>query len=607
MKSKISFFNKGISQNLLRRFWPLWAAYFCILLLLLPGNLSSQATHFSSIGTQFTSFEEAVSGMDLATVHEGIAVVYLSAFGGVIAAMAMFHYLYQSKSCGMMNCLPVRRETMFLTAWLTGLVPLLLDDLLTAMITALLFCTRGLLHFTALLDFLALAAMGNIAFYGFSIFCAMLTGNLLVLPAVYAVLNFAVAATESCARELLSLFVFGMNSGGSKLLFLSPPVLLMEKLGTTWLQPYGYRLSGLGVLAAYCVAGLLLSAAALLLYRRRRMETAGDVVAIQILKPVFKYCLCFGSALVFADLLLVNFYHSELRGLSASLLVLVMMLIGAFIGYFAAEMLIQKTLKVFRGRWSGFTVACAVIVLFVGAFEFDLTGYEKRVPSPDDVEFVSLWSAGEVAEFKDPTRIVEASNFHRAVIANKAVCEAERGDCGVTITYQLSNGRILSRSYRIPMTDIVEPGSLLHWAEALLNTPEAILARVQADQPFTKELLVDAGVDYGIRDETKEKDSLVWTGRNLTTEEAISLYHEGILPDAKAGQIGLVHLVADESYYENVYPININFILHDPEAPGNQSKVFLGFHVERGAVHTLRWLREHTDLELRTFAELGFD
>ena len=605
MKSKSSFFNKGISQNLLRRFWPLWAAYFCLLLFLLPGYLSSQATRFGNLGAQFTSFEEAVAGMDLSAAHEGIAVVHISAFVGVIAAMAMFHYLYQSKSCGMMNCLPVRRETMFLTVWLTGLVPLLLADLLTAAITALLFCTRGLLHISALLDFLALAVMGNIAFYGFAVFCAMLTGNLLVLPAVYVVLNFAVAVAEHCARELLSFFVFGMISGGSKLHFLSPPVLLMEKLGTTWLKPYGYRLNGLGVLAAYCAAGLLLSAAALLLYRRRRMETAGDVVAINILKPVFKYCLCFGTALVFADRLLVSFYRSELRGLSAALLVLGLMLIGAFIGYFAAEMLIQKTLKVFRGKWRGIAVACAVIVLFVGAFEFDLTGYERRVPATDDVEFVSLWSAGEVAELKDPSRIAEVADFHRAVIADKAACEAGEGDCGVTIFYQLSDGRTLNRSYRLSAEGKEDPASLVRQAEALLNSREAILARVRADKPIDRSWLIGAGIDYGFWDKTIEEEHLVWTGMNLTTEEAMDLYREGILPDAEEGHIALAHLIADESYNESVYPVIINFTLRNMEAEAKSDMFFLAFHVERDSVNTLRWLRENTDLELKTFAELG--
>ncbi len=607
MKSRISFFNRGIAQNLLRRFWPLWAAYFCLLLLILPGELASQATVFSSIGSGAISYEEAVAGMDLCAVDEGIAVVYISAFVGVIAAMAMFHYLYQSKSCGMMNCLPLRRETMFLTAWLTGIVPLLLSDLLVVLVTALLFCTRGLLHVSALLEFLVLAAMGNIAFYGFAVFCAMLTGNILVLPAVYLVLNFAVAAVEGCGRELLSLFVFGMVNHSSKLHFLSPPVLLMEQLNITRLQPLGYMINGLGALAAYCAAGLLLSAAALLLYRRRRMETAGDVVAVRILKPVFQYCLCFGTALVVADLLLASFYRFSLRGLSAALLILALMLVGAFIGYFAAEMLMQKTLKVFHGKWRGFAVACGVILLFVGVFEFDLTGFEKRVPSPEDVECVSLWSGGEVAELRDPAQIARAAAFHRDLIADKAACERDAGDAGLTIFYHLSDGRTLDRTYRLPTADKEDPDSLLRRAEALLNAPEAILARARADRPLSPETLVGTEISYGFLDESTDPAHLVWTGVSLTAEEAMSLYQEGILPDARDGHIALAHLVHDEYYEENVYSLAINFTCRE-QGIGNDPRAdmfYLGFPVERSSVNTLQWLREHTNLEPKTYAELG--
>ena len=604
MHSGISFFNRGISRNLLQRFWPLWAAYLCFLLLLLPGNLSSQAARVGDAVRQSVSLEEAVAGMDLSAVHEGITVVYVSALVGVAAAMAMYHYLYRSGSCGLMNSLPVRRETMFLTAWLTGLVPLLLSDLLAAALTALLFCTRGLLHVRALLQFLALAVMGNVAFYGFAVFCAMLTGSLLILPIVYAVLNFTAAAAEGCARELLSGFVFGMIGGSPRLHFLSPPVLLAERLSTARLQPYGFTLNGLGILAAYCAAGLVFSAAALLLYRRRRMETAGDVVAIRVLKPVFKYCLCFGTALVFADLLLVTLWRSWVRGLSGALLVLGAMLIGAFVGYFAAEMLIRKTLKVFRGRWRGFAAACAVIAVFVGVFEFDLTGYEKRVPAPEDVEYVSLWSAGEVADLKDPARIAEVTEFHRAVIADKALCEAEESDCGIAIHYELSDGRTLSRMYSLPAADSGDVGSLLRRAEALLNAPEAILARARADSPFTQERIVNADIDYGFPDRTGERDHLVWTGTDLTPEKAVSLYREGILPDAEAGQIALAHLVADGSYDENVYPVNINFALR---AENGDHMVLFSFPVERCSANTLRWLRDNTDLELKTFAELGMN
>ena len=201
MPSKTSFFNRGIASNLLRRFWPLWTVYLAFLLLILPQAL---ANDLDSIHEGHLLF------MDYHAVNIGISMVYVSFGVGVLTAMAMFHYLYQAKSCSMINALPVRRETMFWTAYLTGLIPLLAADLIAALLCALLYSTRGYLHLSALGDVLLLLIFGNIAFYGFAVFCAMLTGNLLVLPAVYTVLLFTAFVAEWAGRYLLSRFVFGI-------------------------------------------------------------------------------------------------------------------------------------------------------------------------------------------------------------------------------------------------------------------------------------------------------------------------------------------------------------------------------------------------------------
>ena len=44
MKSRTSCFNGGVCRSLLRRFWPLWAGYFVLLLFLLPVQLSTSST-----------------------------------------------------------------------------------------------------------------------------------------------------------------------------------------------------------------------------------------------------------------------------------------------------------------------------------------------------------------------------------------------------------------------------------------------------------------------------------------------------------------------------------------------------------------------------------
>lgn len=598
MKSKTSFFNRGISRNLLRRFWPLWAAYLAVLLLLVPGTLGPQAASILQ-GTNVY--------LDAQVIELGLGLVYFSAAVGVVTAMAMFHYLYGTRACGMMNTLPVRRETMFCTAYLTGLVPLLLSDVFVMLLTAILYCREGLVSLPALLDWLALVAMGNVAFYGFAVFCAMLTGNLLVLPLLYVVLNFTAVVVEAFAMSLLQIFVFGMTGRGLKLVFLSPVVKLWQTLRVNVNYDLRtYTLEGLGVLGAYCAAGLLLSAAALLLYRRRRMESATDVVAIPVLKPVFKYCLCLGTALVFAWLVNSLFLDLTPGGGARAWVVLTLLLVGAFIGYFAAEMLLQKTLKVFGGHWRGFAAACAALVLFVCLFEFDAFGYERRVPAAESVKHVTVQSMGRGATLTKPEDIAAALDFHRAVIADKKSCDTSSGYF-VQLEYVTENDKTLLRAYRLPVETAKEPDSLARQAEALLNKPDALLSRAVPEIPVERGTVAAARVEYGQWVDWRDDgvQDFAYSGYELTSEEAVSLYREGVLPDAEAGAIGRVHLVTDEAYYESAYPLKIRIDLRDSSVVGYRSYYYVRVDVEADSVNTLRWLAEHTDLELKTCAEWG--
>ena len=42
VRSRISFFNKHVALNLLKRFWPLWTAYFAAMIFAFPVNLLSK-------------------------------------------------------------------------------------------------------------------------------------------------------------------------------------------------------------------------------------------------------------------------------------------------------------------------------------------------------------------------------------------------------------------------------------------------------------------------------------------------------------------------------------------------------------------------------------
>ena len=97
-----------------------------------------------------------------AVLYSGINMVYISAAFCVAAALAVFGFLYTKRSCGMINSMPVRRETMFSTAVISGLGPMLTADVLVFAATALIFAARGEAKTEALVLWLALTVMVNV-------------------------------------------------------------------------------------------------------------------------------------------------------------------------------------------------------------------------------------------------------------------------------------------------------------------------------------------------------------------------------------------------------------------------------------------------------------
>ena len=597
MKSKTSLFNKGVALNLLKRYWPLWLGYFVLLLLVTPAVLSGRVDRLAP-GEM----------LNYTLLNTGVDVVYISMVVGVLSAMAMFNYLYSTKSCGMMNMLPIRRETMFLTAFLTGLMPLLAADVLVMLITGLFYGGR-LVYCKTLLLWLAMAVMGNISFYGFAVFCAVLTGNLVVLPVLYLVLNLTVYVAERAVRYLLGAFVYGMNASSCTLLVLSP---IMELLNSLTVMPVNYidadgkvqavtnayQVNGLGVLGIYCAAGLACAALALLIYRRRQMERATDVVAVPVLKPVFKYCMTFGTAVVLAYVVYAWLVPGNVNGIAAALLVLALLLVGALIGYYAAEMLMRKTLKVFPGKWKGCLISCLILAVLTMAWEFDLFGYERRIPEADQVE--SAWFLGNNTELTEPENIQALTQLHQSLVDNKSENESADEQYIVTIRYMLKDGGTLIRRYpiRCDREALNDPDSDIRRYEALENVEEARIRRIVPSFPVTI-----TNISYGDIYMSWSDEEGNYQGENLSlTDEQVFALYQCIRKDLEAGTAGRLWVGESDAYLDTVSTIDINleFVTGTGE---DQKWSYIYETLCLDEENAMNWIRENTDFTVMTQRE----
>lgn len=614
MKQKTSLFNWGLCRGYLKRCWPLWTTYFAVLLLELPAQLPEYLRKAAD-GDVWR-----VNAVSMHILSAGRGAVLLSAVFGAAAAMAMYAYLYNNRACSMVNALPIRRETAFATAFLTGIVPMLTADVLTAAIAAAIVSGNAAAA-GKIWTFLAFAVMGNIAFYGFAVFCAMLTGNLAVMPCVYLVLNGAVYLAEAAVRTVMSCVIYGFSSAGTYFEKLSPLVAVMDEVNLGIDYVYGqladgsdcltgeFEIRGLGLMGVYCAAGLVLTVCALLIYKKRGMEHAGDIVAVPVLKPVFKYCLSFGCALVLAAAV-YEWLFSYITGLWAALLVLAILIAGAFIGYFGAEMLIQKGLRVFNRGWKGFAVTAAILAVMLACMEFDLSGYERYVPESGEVESVTVSGYSiNGTTLAEPENIAALTGIHRQIISHKAQNDADADAGEIWINYKLRDGKTVSRMYRLNrQQDYSGSGTDFARLVECVNSAEGVRSRLRIEADDGYDIAQAENVLWGSLDSFfNNTGSEIYAAAtnasgksfDLTPAQAIEFYRECILPDVEDSSIGKIWLDFDLDSYDTLSNVSFSISCNDPRSNGGYARrmnYYLDVTIPMDAERCMKWITENTDI-----------
>ena len=493
MRSVTSYFNRELLRGALQRTWPLWAAYTLIWLLLLPVTLFIRLSDRHIVYSRPTlSYELLSTGLPSGAM--------MAAVFGIFFAMALFAYLTNSRATNGMHAMPIRREGLFLTHYLAGLFCQVVTLLVSFALAALVTAAFGVFDGYAVGMGLLLCVLLVLFFYSFGVLCMVCVGQILAGAVFYGILNFLFVGMEVLLRSFAGNFLYGYDGRSSAFSTapLSPPVEIASSLSVSYvydgIDPIGVRVFHLGTFAAYAAAGLVLAALALLLYRKRRSEMTGNTVAIGWLRPVFKYGVALCSAFSLGQLLSYFVFELTDSTYTAGALIgtIACMIFAGLIGYYAAEMLLKKSFRVFKTSWKGALATSAVLILIGLSFPLDLTGYQTRVPEQSDIvsATVDLYGGNVSGSFNlsGQESIALLRDAHCAVITDKArQTEYNRryvpfdGDtCMLRITYELADGTELFRSYDLSTDEALlsDPSSPESALTKLANCTEITRARV---------------------------------------------------------------------------------------------------------------------------------
>lgn len=509
MQSKTSFFNRTLFRKNLSRYWPLWG-FASFVGFLAPAALLVRVIQ---------SGETSVAPLRVREIYYYLlsdAVPIVSIAYAILCAMAVWSYLYNARSVGMMHSLPIRREGLFLTNLLSGLAMMAIPYLVAGGLGTLLFaCCGGFDAWGTLATILAVIGQ-SVTFFGLATFCAFLTGNIFALPVLYFLLNFLAPLGDWLCNLFARGFLFGFTADYSGTVdFLCPMVYLTQRLYVNSeyetvrdsALEYQNRLTSVTLenawlIAAYAAAGLVFLTLAYLLYRRRESERAGDVVAVRVFRPVFRFGVAALSALLGGRLLYALLWESFQAGDTFTPVPLaICLMVAGLIGYYAASMLLAKSLRVFRGSAVGALCLVAACVAFCAGMRYDLFGIERRIPDQNEITQLEIYLARNtyyLTPEDQPELLSGAQDLQRTLIAQKDLIRSNYetyrhggsssdpdASTNIRYIYTLKNGATVERFYTVSFarSDLSVPGSYANAMDAYVNSPALRQARLRWGDP----------------------------------------------------------------------------------------------------------------------------
>ena len=559
MRSVTLYFNNTLYRKTMARFWPLWGLWGVFWMFLLPLYMLTRYFHvpqWVSTGPQDILLDAAQEVPQFLGIS-----AFLTMGMGVLCAMAVFGYLYTSRSACWTHALPMRREALFTTQYLAGLSMLLLPQLAACLLGGLVeLCLLPAACWSMALGRMATLALVqsgiSLFFFSFAVFCAMFTGHILALPAFYMILNWLATGIWFLLDALMIEFYYGYSSAAGvkeAVVYLTPIAALNNAVN--WV--YGEeRLSAPGTVAVYAVVGVLFFFAALLVYRRRHVETAGDVVAVALVRPLFKYGVSFCSGLAF------GMFTAAFFDLATPPALTVLIMLWAVAGCFAAEMLLKKSFRVFQA-WRGAVAMAGVLLVICLVCFLDLFGVVGRVPRAEQVTSIEFFV--EMGYPDDSSRVLSTTVYSQEQIAklialHQAIVDNQKEDAGgyydqdhdstwVRLSYKLSGGGTLVRNYgavRLYVEDLDTPGTATYAMEQLVQDKELVAAAYRFDSISENARLTSASlVRLEKQGDVEAEDSYEDT---LSYESAIYLddcrqeLWDAVQRDFAEGNIGVRYL-----------------------------------------------------------------
>lgn len=448
-----SLISKGLLKSHIGRHIPLWVAFaaawlvFLVLPLALLAPSSTQAAY---------SFEEMF--------YAGWSIEYIgslvgTAIAGIASAICVFDYAFNRDTALFSGSLPIKRSALFTTSYVAGLLPLLAIELVVFVLVALMTIAIPAIGMGYCLAWLALTVGFTFVFYSVAAFCAMLAGTKTAAYYLYLLFLFFVPLLELVLRGVAGSCMWGVE------LLAEIPLMLWASpligMGYYTLSPCAEMWStvwniGWGALLIYMAVAAVLVAFSIMLNKCRDLESAGNAVVFKGLAVVAKIVsgIALGSLVAVITIFCMAFSTGgldDVLGVNQCAILSVTSFLGGFLGVFFGEGLVSGGAGIIKRCWKVGLSVGIVFVLFIAGCGADVLGVKRYVPAVDEVETATVRINGTSTTLTSEDAIEDVAKSHEELLDFEELARDSYGGDAIGISYKLKNGKLVERSYTVPL------------------------------------------------------------------------------------------------------------------------------------------------------------
>ncbi len=590
MQSKTSFFNKALFKKNLSRTWVVGLLYFIVLLIQLPVSFIITIANFEN---SYYADMKYTKKMVLYEHFSRQSASDLQCILAIIVIAITFWYLFSKRDNYMIHAFPVTRKSLFATGIASSLLVTIIPVILVAALMSLVSAVEHAGAYETIWYWAFAACVSTVLFIALSMFSVMISGQIVTAIVFYAIFNALYFLMDVAFRLTASMLMFGMGSNLDSLTtsIFTPEQFIANKCGTTIrfitddygnIKDYIATIDGAKYLFIYLAAAVVLFAISYIFYKTKKLETVHDFINVPFMKPVFSVGMSFFVSMVAGAMVSSMIDAAGTFSYSAkfTIAIIASLIIGIII-FYATQMMIEKTVRVFSAKKLGFCLLyTAASLAFLLCLRFDVFKVENKVPNANDIAWVGIQSNYTMV-FTSEDEINTVLSLHKNFLQDKK----ELRDVNIkysdvpgdyfTIKYKLKNGNKIIRMYNVVDTysDQVSAEYVAATQPILdfLNNPtiikEHIIGNIWNDCTVTEMYFSSYFYDSNIGDYTAESEEF-YDLTKLEKYEKNNRVYEAFLKDIDEGKAFQTTFAGYSNLDESVALYNdFNFTVSNEKIP----------------------------------------